>query len=64
MFVLMVTVCLLGGDCYSGGFEAFQTEQECYLEAQHQQSEGFPMSSLSCIAVPVDLPEPAAEDVL
>lgn len=48
MYALIVTFCLLNGNCYGNGVEVFADLEACDAEAAHQVAQGIPEELLSC----------------
>lgn len=48
MYALIVTLCLLDGNCYGNGVEVFTDLESCKAEAAHQVVQGIPKYNLSC----------------
>lgn len=48
MYALIVTFCLLNGNCYGNGVEVFADLESCKAEAAHQVAQGIPEELLSC----------------
>lgn len=48
MYALILTVCLLDGNCYGTGVEVFTDLESCKAEATHQIVQGIPREFMSC----------------
>ena len=48
MYALIVTFCLLNGQCYGNGIEVFASVEQCVLEANNQVAQGIPSDALHC----------------
>lgn len=48
MYALIMTLCLLDGNCYGNGVEVFTDLESCKAEAAHQVVQGIPQELLSC----------------
>lgn len=48
MYALIMTLCLLDGNCYGNGVEVFNDLESCKAEAAHQVVQDIPKYNLSC----------------
>lgn len=48
IYALVLTLCLLDGNCYETVPAVYESEQECVAEVMHQRAKGIPEEMLHC----------------
>ena len=48
MYALIITLCMIDGNCYGTGVEVFDSLEQCKVEYAHQVVQGIPRHNLSC----------------
>lgn len=54
MYTLVMTICLLNGQCFGEGVEVFEYPVDCYIERTNQIKQGYPADKLSCMEIKED----------
>lgn len=50
IYGLVLTLCLINGECNSTTPETYDTLTECQIEAHHQIAQGIPKENIHCEA--------------
>ena len=48
LYALVMSVCLIDGNCYENGIELYYDLPSCQTEAAHQIAQGIPSEKIRC----------------